>query len=837
MMKLCPHRARAGDSENSARRSAKASFFSMFRSVPLAALVLMKILSAAPIPQPFRQPLVFEPNRGQAQPEAAWTAHGPGYQLQLTDNAALMTFRERASGTPRVLKMKLAGSGPWNHVEALEPTGGVSNYINRPKGAASITGVPHYGRLKISNVYPGIDLVFYNDAGNLEYDFMLQPGTDPKQIQVAFDGQRELRLDDRSGDLVVVAPDGSELRQIHPKVYQQAGDHRVEVAGGYRVLGGGRAAFTVAAYDPQRPLVIDPTLQLVQYLGAGSKGRAIAVDSQGNSYMTGSANENFPVTNDSHYDDGEDHSFWGAVSIIFRAFYPPFGIGFQATPVTGLDTVVTGLNPQGTILFSTYAGLGVGTGIAVDSSGVVVTGWREDSDASDIKLGNGLFAMKLSLSGTQIYYSVLPGSDDDIGKSISLDSQHNAWIAGATYSSGLTGGSSQATPDALVIKVSPQGAFSDLKIFGGRGPDSANGIVVDLDDNAWVTGQTCSSDFPATPGFNYLKGKCGIFVLKLIHQSGPALTKFITVFGGGDSDSGTSIAVNANREAYVTGRTSSQVFYTSAGAYQPYPSGPFAQGFVTQFDGFGHFIHSTLIGSNGDTFFNSIAVNAAGQVYVAGSTSASTFPSNGPPVGSLPGIIAKLPPDLTTVYYSAEEGFEVNGLALRETVPSVTPAQIYSTGAAAFNNLDSQVFVGILADDAEYTHLRNYWTGNQYINIESGAPTASQIGPGWLSAQWEFDLQPTTNGDPANAKIFWIRNRWKSNQYLNIESGNLQSTSIGPGWLSARWLLEPINGTNVYRIRNVWQPDKCLNVESGTLRASPVEPGWWSSWWVFDRVF
>jgi hypothetical protein len=200
-------------------------------------------------------------------------------------------------------------------------------------------------------------------------------------------------------------------------------------------------------------------------------------------------------------------------------------------------------------------------------------------------------------------------------------------------------------------------------------------------------------------------------------------------------------------------------------------------------------------------------------------------------------MIAKLPPDLTAVYYSAQEGFEVNGLALRETVRSVTPTQIYSTGAAAVNNSNSQAFVAIVADDSEYTYLRNYWTGIQYINIESGAPTASQISPGWLSAQWEFDLQPATNGDPAGAKVFWIRNRWKSNQYLNVESGNLQSTPIGPGWLSARWTLEPINGTNLYRIRNVWQPDKCLNIESGTLSASPVEPGWWSSWWVFDRVF
>jgi len=98
-------------------------------------------------------------------------------------------------------------------------------------------------------------------------------------------------------------------------------------------------------------------------------------------------------------------------------------------------------------------------------------------------------------------------------------------------------------------------------------------------------------------------------------------------------------------------------------------------------------------------------------------------------------------------------------------------------------------------------------------------------------------LQPPIFGAPADSKAFWIRNRWKPNEYLNIQSGSLQSSAIGQYWLSARWTLEPINGTNLYRIRNVWQPDKCLNIESGILSASPVEPGWWSSWWVFDRVF
>lgn len=498
---------------------------------------------------------------------------------------------------------------------------------------------------------------------------------------------------------------------------------------------------------------------------------------------------------------------------------------------------VTKVSPQGSVLFSTYGGLGAGAGIAVDSTGVVVTGWRSEDPGATIHLGNGLFAWKLSVTGDQLYYSVLNGADTDMGLSVALDSQHNAWIAGVTSAKYLTG-AQQETPHALALKVNPQGAFADHKTFRGSVKDLAKGVAVDLDDNPWFTGQTCSPDFPASPGFNYRKGKCAAFVLKLIHPSGPFTTKFVTVFGGGDSDTGAGIAVNAKRQAYVTGTTESQVFYTSQNAYQRYPVGAFAQGFITQFDGFGHFINSTLLGSTGDTSLSAIALNAAGEVYVGGGTLAASFPQNGP-VDANPsaGIIAKFSPNLQTLAYSRQEGSLVTGVALQENVPAVTPTQIFSTGTTYFDTDYPGAFALALGDDQQYTRLRNNWVTDQYINIESGVAKTSQAGPGWLSAQWEFDLQPATNGDPVGAKVFLIRNRWKPDQYLNIESGSLRSSIIGPGWLSARWSLEPINGANVYRIRNVWQPDRCLNIESGSLLASPVEPGWWSAWWTFDRVF
>jgi hypothetical protein len=144
-----------------------------------------------------------------------------------------------------------------------------------------------------------------------------------------------------------------------------------------------------------------------------------------------------------------------------------------------------------------------------------------------------------------------------IRRAIAVDADGNSYVTGSA-------------------RVDSQGAFTDRKTFGGN--DFATGVAVDLDDDPRFTGQTCSIDFPASIGLDCRKGKCAIFVLKLMHQSGPVTAKFIAVFGGGDSDTGAVIAVNANREAYVTGTTNSPIFHTNEGAYKVYPRWLFRSG-------------------------------------------------------------------------------------------------------------------------------------------------------------------------------------------------------------------------------------------------------------------
>src|ERR1700733_9522278 len=252
------------------------------RSVVLCSAMLSPaLLAAAPSPTAFDRPLAFEPNLGQVPGQFSWTARGQGYQLFLTTSGASITVAEPVAPSPAdaafsipgkpvvqqaallkgrvsVIGMNLVGSHSWSKVEGLEPTGGVSNYLLGKDRKDWHTGIPQYGRLRVKNVYDGIDLVFYGHGRDLEYDFVVAPGGDPNQIRLAFDGAGPMRVDSKTGDLMIKTSSGGEMRHVRPRVYQQVGDRKVEVTGGYQVLDNGEAAFRLAAYDPKRALTVDP---------------------------------------------------------------------------------------------------------------------------------------------------------------------------------------------------------------------------------------------------------------------------------------------------------------------------------------------------------------------------------------------------------------------------------------------------------------------------------------------------------------------------------------------------------------------------------------------------
>src|SRR5438034_9355174 len=264
-------------------------------------------------------PLSFEVNRGQMDSDVKFFSRGSGYGIFITPTEMVLSLgrgsRQETKGpealkrnagpnrptaaAPRrtsVLRMKLAGANPKPQLTGEEELPGKVNYFigNDPKKWR--TNVSTYAKVKYRDVYPGIDLVHYGNQRQLEYDFVVAPGADPKAIRFGFEGAEKMEIDGR-GDLLLHTPEG-DVRQHKPVIYQEIDGTRREVSGTYSLSRKNQVSFEVGKYNPGRPLVIDPTLSYSTYLGGNDydAGEGIAVDSAGNAYVTGETNSiNFPT--------------------------------------------------------------------------------------------------------------------------------------------------------------------------------------------------------------------------------------------------------------------------------------------------------------------------------------------------------------------------------------------------------------------------------------------------------------------------------------------------------------------------------------------------------------
>lgn len=361
-------------------------------------------------------PLSFEPNQGQTDERVNFLARGRGYTLFLTSTETVLALRKQSAISrqlsaekrpdlrhrafehrpdstdpgPRtldsglVLYMHLVGANPNPQVAGVEELPGKVNYFRSNDPQKWRTNIPTYAKVKYQNVYPGVDLAYYGNQRQLEYDFIVSPGADPKAIRLGFDGlvgaQRAMPEIEAAGDLILHI-EGGEVRLHKPVVYQEINGGRQEIPSRYVLFpfppgegqgeGVQQIGFAIAAYDTSKPLIIDPVLSYSTYLGGSGveEGQGIAVDSSGNAHVTGyTASVNFPTAN---------------------SLQVNFGGGPR-------DAFVAKLNAAGSALvYSTYLG----------------------------------------------------GSDDDAGSSITLDSSGNAYVTGNTASTNFptTPGSLQAT--------------------------------------------------------------------------------------------------------------------------------------------------------------------------------------------------------------------------------------------------------------------------------------------------------------------------------------------------------------------------------------------------------
>ena len=549
---------------------------------------------------------------------------GSAGQLGATAPARAGNVAKSLTGQSAVLRMKLLDANQAPQAKGLGKLPGTSNYFigNDPKHWR--TNVPNYAKVKFEGVYPGVDLVYYGNQQQLEYDFVVAAGANPSAIRFGVSGA-EIKVD-QEGDLLLSA-NSREVRWRKPVVYQYIAGKKQYVDGRYRESGT-TVGFKVSSYDPRYALVIDPTLVYSTYLGGNSSGEVaagITVDSAGNAYVTGSTGStNFPTAN----------AYQGAL----------------ASNGTSTNAFVTKLNAAGDgVIYSTYLGGSGGgpaygdggTGIAVDSAGnAYIAGYTFSSDfptASSFQSNNAgsgdAFVAKLSATGNALLYSTYIGgsSQDAFPKtSIAVDSSGNAVVAGSTYSSDFpTLNAAQATygtnGDCFITRLNPSGTVAFSTYFGGNNLDDCEGLALDSSGNIYLTGSSLSSDFPFTGSVGNGHG----FVAKL--QNSTAGVIYATKLGGisgtnGDAGGG-GVAVDSAGNAYVFGGATATDLPITTTAFQGLFGGGVDDTFVMKLDSAGsNLLYCSYLGGSQGEQGIAVAIDAAGHMYVTGNTASPDFP-------------------------------------------------------------------------------------------------------------------------------------------------------------------------------------------------------------------
>ncbi len=645
-------------------------------------------------------PLAFIENRGQADARAAFLVQGRDTTAYFTAQGLTLALTQAAGskgGARQRWNLKLDFVGA--NVAALplgkELTRAQVSYFN---GAPEQwrTGIKSYAQIVYPNLWPGIDLVYSGTTERLKYEFIVKPGADPQQIKLAYRGTNAPLAVNPQGQLEIPTPFGV----IHDDKPISAQGKRKGIATEFVIAeraadGVQQYGFKVGKYDKRKTLVIDPAILVYSgFIGGSSddEGHSIAVDGNGYAYVTGvttSAQATFPEVAgpDLSYNgrtdafvaklktdgsglvyagyiggDGDEAGHSIAVDASGNAYVTGWTTSTQATfPVLGtldptfngaMDAFVAKINPAGTALV--YCGyLGgddedEGLGIAVDTTGrAYVTGLTASTEATFPKLiGPGLlfkgaidaFVARVKADGSGLDYAgYLGGSGDDQGRSIAVDTNNNAYVAGLTTSTessfpmvGALDPTFNGGTDAFVAKLNSTGSAVTYSGFiGGSGIDEAYGIAVDSTGNAYVTGRTNSTEatFPETvgPDLTY-NGGFDAFVAK-INAAGSALN-YAGYIGGSGDDEGFGIAVNSTGNAIVTGRTaSSEATFPKANAFDLTLGGT-ADGFIAKVNPAGSALNfAGYLGGNGLEEGFGVAVIGLRQAFVAGRSTDASFPT------------------------------------------------------------------------------------------------------------------------------------------------------------------------------------------------------------------
>jgi Beta-propeller repeat len=796
-------------------------------------------------------PLSFTANEGQADSRVKFLSRSSGYALFLTGDEAVLALRQpsvarrptqrlankmkpgrkngvrprgslqrqptdKGSGpTDTILRMRLAGANPSARVTGLDELPGRNNYFigNDPKKWR--TDVPNYAKVEYRSVYPGVDLVYYGNHRQLEYDFVVARGSNPAEIKLGIGADplpaRKGRLQAAplriaaNGDLVVAVA-GGEVRLHKPVVYQPAAVRPSSVRGGLPgtaerqprttdivpaayVLNGHDVSFKIAHYDRTRPLIIDPVLTYSSLLGGsgfyGEWGSGIAADAAGNVYLTGITDSpDFPIVNQI---PGACNGYCGDGLYTEVAF-------------------VTEINAAGdAIVYSSFIGGSegpdYGTSIALDSAGAVyLAGVANSSDFPEVNqipgacnngqipgacyISGAVFAAKIDAAGdTLVYSSMIGGENGDNAFGIAVDTSGGAYLTGFTDSTDFPivnqisgacvstcgGGNSVA----FVAEVNAAGTALDYSsLLGGDNEAYGNAIALDGAGNVYVAGETDSTDFPeVNPTSGACVGACGTgnsyydgFVTE-INAAGSALA-YSTLIGGSQGGLAEALALDASGNIYLAGYTTSADFPQ----VDPIPGacqgtcgtgdGANPDAFVAKINAGGSALaYSSLLGGSGAEEAYGIAVDPAGNAFLTGQTSSTDFPLVNPISGACQQGCGSGPP----VAFVTEVGADASALAYSSFLGGNT-AYLGDAGS------------GLRVDAQDNVYLTGYATSTNF-------PQVNQI-PGACNG---------TCGQHGNFEVVAVKISSSDRGEIRMQP---DSMNFGPQPVGTRSKMEQITLTN-----------------------------------------
>lgn len=466
-----------------------------------------------------RLPLSFELNKGQIDQQVKFLSHGPGYDLFLTSTEAVLRVQKpRAARTDKskeaadanvregtVLRLKMLGASATPAVEGQEELPGRINYFIGNDQAKWLRNIPTYKKAYIKDIYPGIDVVYYGTQQELEYDFVIGPGANPKLVRFSVEGADRIRLDE-TGKLLLSLQHG-EVSLNKPVIYQlDENGNRREVKGTY-VVNGNEVRFKLERFDSAKALIIDPVLSYSTLLGSNNTEAAngIAVDSLGNAYVTGTTEfSGFPTTP-------------GA---------------FRAAASRG-GAFVTKLDPTGSsLVYSTYlSGIDPnstrGSAIAVDASGnAYITGISEGNNfptVNPLKTNSIFFTtsdaaanwnnLNAGLVGDVQSLAVAPTAPNTI-YAPTTDGFYRSTDGGATWSKTPSVGGQPSFNGANAIAVDPTNSSTVYVAFFSNLMKTTDG------GNTWTFVNTTPVGFfnilsividPVTPTTMYVGAGNGVF--------------------------------------------------------------------------------------------------------------------------------------------------------------------------------------------------------------------------------------------------------------------------------------------------------------------------------------